>query len=53
MQLQAYFILDEVIIAGELLESSKKTVHRLIDAQVFELLVLFSALLIRGIKIIA
>ncbi|CAL5348963.1 unnamed protein product [Camellia sinensis] len=30
---KAYYILDEVLIAGELQESSKKTVHRLIDAQ--------------------
>ncbi|XP_058191108.1 AP-1 complex subunit sigma-1-like isoform X1 [Rhododendron vialii] len=30
---QAYFILDELLIAGELQESSKKTVARLIAAQ--------------------
>nr|GEW16162.1 AP-1 complex subunit sigma-1 [Tanacetum cinerariifolium] len=30
---KAYYILDEILIAGELQESSKKTVHRLIDAQ--------------------
>lgn len=32
---QAYYILDELVIAGELQESSKKTVARLIAAQVF------------------
>lgn len=32
--LQTYYILDEILIAGELQESSKKIVHRLIDAQV-------------------
>lgn len=31
---QAYYILDEILIAGELQESSKKTVARLISAQV-------------------
>lgn len=31
---QAYYILDELVIAGELQESSKKTVARLIAAQV-------------------
>lgn len=31
---QAYYILDELLIAGELQESSKKTVARLIAAQV-------------------
>ncbi|KAJ7946775.1 AP complex subunit sigma [Quillaja saponaria] len=30
---KAYYILDEILIAGELLESSKKTVSRLIDSQ--------------------
>jgi len=30
---KAYYILDEVLIAGELQESSKKTVARLIAAQ--------------------
>ncbi|XP_076929478.1 AP-1 complex subunit sigma-2-like [Bidens hawaiensis] len=30
---KTYYILDEIIIAGELQESSKTTVHRLIDAQ--------------------
>ncbi|RVW41954.1 AP-1 complex subunit sigma-1 [Vitis vinifera] len=30
---QAYYILDELLIAGELQESSKKTVARLIAAQ--------------------
>ncbi|KAM7253136.1 hypothetical protein ACFE04_025754 [Oxalis oulophora] len=30
---KAYYILDEVVIAGELQESSKKTIIRLIDAQ--------------------
>ncbi|GER55680.1 AP-1 complex subunit sigma-2 [Striga asiatica] len=30
---QAYYILDEILIAGELQESSKKTVARLIAAQ--------------------
>ncbi|MFS8002828.1 putative adaptor protein complex, sigma subunit [Helianthus anomalus] len=30
---QTYYILDEILIAGELQESSKTTVHRLIDAQ--------------------
>lgn len=34
MQWQAYYILDEVLIAGELQESSKKTIARLIAAQV-------------------
>ncbi|KAI3707281.1 hypothetical protein L6452_25665 [Arctium lappa] len=28
---KAYYILDEILIAGELQESSKKTIHRLID----------------------
>ncbi len=32
--LQAYYILDEVLIAGELQESSKKSVARVIAAQV-------------------
>lgn len=32
--LQAYYILDEILIAGELQESSKKNVARLIAAQV-------------------
>jgi hypothetical protein len=32
--LQAYYILDEVLIAGELQESSKKSVARVITAQV-------------------
>lgn len=32
---QAYYILDEILIAGELQESSKKTVARLIAAQVW------------------
>jgi len=31
---QAYYILDEILIAGELQESSKKNVARLIAAQV-------------------
>lgn len=31
---QAYYILDEILIAGELQESSKRVVGRLIDAQV-------------------
>lgn len=31
---KAYYILDEILIAGELQESSKKTVARLIAAQV-------------------
>lgn len=31
---KAYYILDELLIAGELQESSKKTVARLIAAQV-------------------
>jgi AP-1 complex subunit sigma 1/2 len=31
--LQAYYILDEVLIAGELQESSKKSVARVITAQ--------------------
>ncbi|KAK1393440.1 AP complex subunit sigma [Heracleum sosnowskyi] len=30
---KAYYILDEILMAGELQESSKKTVERLIDAQ--------------------
>ncbi|XP_022872389.1 AP-1 complex subunit sigma-2-like [Olea europaea var. sylvestris] len=30
---KAYYILDEILIAGELQESNKKTVERLIDAQ--------------------
>ena len=33
---QAYYILDELLIAGELQESSKKTVARLIAAQVLD-----------------
>jgi hypothetical protein len=32
--LQAYYILDEILIAGELQESSKKNVARVIAAQV-------------------
>lgn len=32
--MKAYYILDEILIAGELQESSKKTVARLIAAQV-------------------
>ncbi|XP_042468229.1 AP-1 complex subunit sigma-2-like isoform X3 [Zingiber officinale] len=32
---KAYYVLDEILIAGELQESSKKTVARLITAQVF------------------
>lgn len=32
--MQAYYILDEILIAGELQESSKKNVARLIAAQV-------------------
>ncbi len=32
--MQAYYILDEVLIAGELQESSKKSVARVIAAQV-------------------
>jgi len=31
--MQAYYILDEILIAGELQESSKKNVARLIAAQ--------------------
>jgi hypothetical protein len=38
--LQAYYILDEVLIAGELQESSKKSVARVIAAQVCWLLYL-------------
>jgi hypothetical protein len=34
LNLQAYFILDEVLIAGELQESNKKAVLRLVTAQV-------------------
>lgn len=34
---QAYYILDEILLAGELQESSKKTVARLIAAQVLKL----------------
>ncbi|XP_071698505.1 AP-1 complex subunit sigma-2-like [Rutidosis leptorrhynchoides] len=30
---KAYYILDEILLAGELQESSKKAIHRLIDAQ--------------------
>ncbi|XP_042489248.1 AP-1 complex subunit sigma-1-like [Macadamia integrifolia] len=30
---KAYFILDEILIAGELQESSKRTIAKLIDAQ--------------------
>ncbi|KAK9048241.1 hypothetical protein SSX86_032796, partial [Deinandra increscens subsp. villosa] len=30
---KTYYILDEILIAGELQESSQNTVHRLIDAQ--------------------
>ncbi|CAL5326280.1 unnamed protein product [Camellia sinensis] len=33
---KAYYILDELLIAGELQETSKKTVARLIAAQVFD-----------------
>ncbi|TXG51831.1 hypothetical protein EZV62_021000 [Acer yangbiense] len=33
LSLQAYYILDEILIAGELQESSKRVVGRLIDAQ--------------------
>ena len=32
--IQAYYVLDEILIAGELQESSKKNVARLIAAQV-------------------
>jgi hypothetical protein len=32
--MQAYYILDEVLIAGELQETSKKSVARVIAAQV-------------------
>ena len=32
--LQAYFILDEILIAGELQESNKKAVLRLVTTQV-------------------
>jgi AP-1 complex subunit sigma 1/2 len=35
--LQAYFILDEVLIAGELQESNKKAVLRLVTTQVAHL----------------
>lgn len=31
---KAYYVLDELLIAGELQESSKKTIIRLIDTQV-------------------
>ena len=31
--MQAYYVLDEILIAGELQESSKKNVARLIAAQ--------------------
>jgi hypothetical protein len=34
LDLQAYFILDEVLIAGELQETNKKAVLRLVTAQV-------------------
>jgi hypothetical protein len=37
--MKAYYILDELLIAGELQESSKKTVARLISAQVYLFLV--------------
>ena len=37
--MKAYYILDELLIAGELQESSKKTVARLISAQVYFFLV--------------
>jgi len=33
--MQAYYILDEVLIAGELQETSKKSVARVIAAQVW------------------
>jgi AP-1 complex subunit sigma 1/2 len=36
--MQAYYVLDEILIAGELQESSKKNVARLIAAQVSSLL---------------
>jgi len=35
---KAYYILDELLIAGELQESSKKTIARLIAAQVCNVL---------------
>jgi len=38
---KAYYILDEILIAGELQESSKKTVARLIAAQVWNKFSLF------------
>lgn len=38
--MKAYYILDELLIAGELQESSKKSVARLISAQVDFFLVL-------------
>jgi hypothetical protein len=34
LDLQAYFILDEILIAGELQESNKKAVLRLVTTQV-------------------
>jgi AP-1 complex subunit sigma 1/2 len=33
LDLQAYFILDEILIAGELQESNKKAVLRLVTTQ--------------------
>lgn len=39
-QYQAYYVLDEVLIAGELQESSKKTVARLVAVQVCNFAVL-------------
>jgi len=33
--MQAYYILDEVLIAGELQETSKKSVARVIASQVY------------------
>jgi len=38
LDLQAYFILDEILIAGELQESNKKSVLRLVTTQVAYLL---------------
>jgi len=38
LDLQAYFILDDILIAGELQESNKKSVLRLVTTQVAYLL---------------
>jgi hypothetical protein len=44
INMQAYYVLDEILIAGELQESSKKNVARLIAAQVSSLLASINSL---------